>query len=56
MREANDAFGKYIYLRGGINMMNYAVLSDFVAYKIIDIMIKYDCPLYDSTINVRFDG
>ncbi|MCL2719699.1 MAG: hypothetical protein FWE14_13085 [Lachnospiraceae bacterium] len=22
--------------------------------KIIDIMMKYDCPLYDSAINVRF--
>lgn len=24
--------------------------------KIIDIMLKYDCPLYDAAINVRFDG
>lgn len=24
--------------------------------KIIDIMIKYDCPLYDAAIDVRFDG
>jgi len=23
--------------------------------RIIDLMIKYDCPLYDSAINVRFD-
>jgi hypothetical protein len=23
--------------------------------RIIDIMIKYNCPLYDSAINVRFD-
>ena len=24
--------------------------------KIIDIMLEYDCPLYDSAINVRFNG
>jgi len=23
--------------------------------KVIDIMIKYDCPLYDAAIDVRFD-
>ncbi|MCM1253315.1 MAG: hypothetical protein NC321_10880 [Clostridium sp.] len=23
--------------------------------KIIDIMLKYDCPLYDAAIDVRFD-
>ena len=24
--------------------------------KIIDILLKYDCPLYDAAIDVRFDG
>ena len=24
--------------------------------KIIDILLKYNCPLYDSAINIRFDG
>lgn len=24
--------------------------------KIIDILLKYDCPLYDAAIDTRFDG
>lgn len=24
--------------------------------RIIDILYKHDCPLYDSTIDIRFDG
>ena len=24
--------------------------------KIIDVLLKYDCPLYDAAIDVRFDG
>lgn len=30
-------------------------VSEYNMNKIIDIMLKYDCPLYDSAINVRFD-
>lgn len=30
-------------------------LSEYNMNKIIDIMLKYDCPLYDSAIDVRFD-
>ena len=31
-------------------------LSEKDMNKIIDIMLKYECPLYDSIIDVRFDG
>ena len=24
--------------------------------KIIDVLLKYECPLYDAAIDVRFDG
>lgn len=24
--------------------------------KMIDILLKYDCPLYDAAIDIRFDG
>lgn len=30
-------------------------LSEYNMNKIIDIMLKYDCPLYDAAIDVRFD-
>lgn len=30
-------------------------VSEYNMNKIIDIMLKYGCPLYDSAINVRFD-
>lgn len=30
-------------------------LSEFNMNKIIDILNKYDCPLYDPTIDVRFE-
>ena len=30
-------------------------LSESSMNKIIDILNKYDCPLYDSTIDVRFE-
>lgn len=30
-------------------------LSEYSMNKIIDIMLKYDCPLYDAVIDVRFD-
>lgn len=30
-------------------------LSEHNMNKIIDIMLKYDCPLYDAVIDVRFD-
>lgn len=30
-------------------------MSEFNMNKIIDIMLKYDCPLYDSVIDVRFE-
>jgi len=31
-------------------------VSDDDMNKIIDILFKYDCPLYDSQISMRFDG
>ncbi|MCM1127893.1 MAG: hypothetical protein NC429_15660 [Lachnospiraceae bacterium] len=31
-------------------------LSEYNMNRIIDIMLKYDCPLYDAAIDVRFDG
>ena len=30
-------------------------VSEIHMNKIIDVLIKYDCPLYDSLIDVRFD-
>lgn len=31
-------------------------MTEYNMNKIIDILYKYDCPLYDSAIDVRFDG
>ena len=31
-------------------------MSEFNMNRIIDIMLKYDCPLYDSAIDVRFES
>jgi hypothetical protein len=31
-------------------------MTEYNMNRIIDILYKYDCPLYDSTIDVRFDG
>lgn len=30
-------------------------VSEYNMNKMIDIMLKYDCPLYDSAIDVRFE-
>lgn len=30
-------------------------LTEYNMNKIIDIMLKYECPLYDAAIDVRFD-
>ena len=31
-------------------------MTEYSMNKVIDILDKYNCPLYDSTIDVRFDG
>jgi len=31
-------------------------MTEYNMNRIIDILIKYNCPLYDSSIDVRFDG
>lgn len=31
-------------------------MTEYNMNKIIDILYKYDCPLYDAAIDVRFDG
>ncbi len=31
-------------------------VSEYNMNKIIDIMLEYECPLYDSAIDVRFEG
>ena len=30
-------------------------LTEYNMNRIIDIMLKYECPLYDAAIDVRFD-
>ena len=35
--------------------VDYYSMSEVDLNKIIDVLLKYDCPLYDSLIDVRFD-
>lgn len=36
--------------------VDYYTMTEENLNKIIDILFKYDCPLYDASIDVRFDG
>lgn len=52
-KKGNELFQLYItkqFVRADCFSMNEKNMN-----KIIDILLKYQCPLYDSVIDVRFD-
>ncbi len=52
--ESNEEFFQLMITKQFVRADCYD-LTVFSMNKIIDIMLKYDCPLYDAAIDVRFD-
>ena len=52
-QKGNSSFG--LFVTSQVVRFDCYSVSEIVMNKIIDIMLKYDCPLYDSVIDIRFD-